>query len=68
MLCFQVGWGFTVEIVIGPEVGVAYWTDKGSKPTTLTEFQQVRFTALALERYRNQQKNEKKNIYFLSLR
>ena len=30
-----------MEIVIGPEVGVAYWTDNASKPTVLAEFEQV---------------------------
>ncbi|XP_076804067.1 focal adhesion kinase 1-like isoform X3 [Clavelina lepadiformis] len=35
------GWSVSVELVIGPEVGISYWTDKGATPTVLAEFHQV---------------------------
>ncbi|XP_077971067.1 focal adhesion kinase 1-like isoform X2 [Styela clava] len=34
-------WSIAVEIVIGPEQGISYWTTKGSSPTVLAEFHQV---------------------------
>uniref|UniRef100_H2YTK3 non-specific protein-tyrosine kinase n=1 Tax=Ciona savignyi TaxID=51511 RepID=H2YTK3_CIOSA len=35
------GWSVAVELVVGPEDGISYWTDKGSTPTILAEFSQV---------------------------
>nr|CAB3265270.1 focal adhesion kinase 1 [Phallusia mammillata] len=35
------GWSVAVELVIGPEDGISYWTDKGATPTVLAEFHQV---------------------------
>ena len=40
---FQTSWSVSVELVIGPDVGISYWTDKGATPTVLAEFHQVRF-------------------------
>nr|XP_026690959.1 focal adhesion kinase 1 isoform X2 [Ciona intestinalis] len=35
------GWSVAVELVVGPEDGISYWTDKGSSPTILAEFKHV---------------------------
>ncbi|BFY99904.1 hypothetical protein BsWGS_02939 [Bradybaena similaris] len=35
------GWSISVEIVIGPDVGISYLTEKASTPTHMAEFAQV---------------------------
>ncbi|CAM9655338.1 unnamed protein product [Lampetra planeri] len=36
------GWSISVELAIGPEDGISYLTDKGSSPTHLADFTQVK--------------------------
>uniref|UniRef100_UPI00358E6B7E focal adhesion kinase 1-like isoform X2 n=1 Tax=Myxine glutinosa TaxID=7769 RepID=UPI00358E6B7E len=36
------GWSISVELAIGPEEGISYLTDKGSSPTHLADFNQVK--------------------------
>uniref|UniRef100_A0A0B7BAE7 non-specific protein-tyrosine kinase n=1 Tax=Arion vulgaris TaxID=1028688 RepID=A0A0B7BAE7_9EUPU len=35
------GWSISVEIVVGPDVGISYLTEKASTPTHMTDFAQV---------------------------